>query len=149
MSQAKFVYVIYIRTTLDALWEALTGAEFTRQYLAGGRFQTDWKEGSPVAFVGERGEVAWDGTVLAYDPPRRLVCAFHDRLIDAGEPHSRLTYELEPNGPTVKLTLTHEGFPPSSKVRAGVTAAWPGVLSSLKSLLEGGRPLEFDRFCGA
>jgi uncharacterized protein YndB with AHSA1/START domain len=80
------------------------------------------------------------GTVLDYDPPRRLSYSwrveFHE--VFRRERASRVTFDLEPMGPEVKLTVTHDDFDPGSKVLEAVSNGWPMVLASLKSLLETG-----------
>jgi uncharacterized protein YndB with AHSA1/START domain len=153
MDRPKFVYEIYIATTPERLWEALTGGEFTYQYWGGRRIQSDWKPGSPVRHVKEDGSVDWQGEVLRADPPRLLSYTFEvrpdsakrevaGRLVDdATEPPSRVTFELSPFMDKVKLTLTHDDFTPGSKVLEGVSQGWPAILSSLKSLLERGEAL--------
>jgi uncharacterized protein YndB with AHSA1/START domain len=82
------------------------------------------------------------GKVLESSPPRRLVLTWAAPE-DAGreEKHSRVTFELEPIGEVVRLTVTHDRFEPGSQMLERIREGWPKVLSSLKSLLEAGRPL--------
>ena len=149
MDKPKFVYVTYIATTPEKLWEALTSSSFTRQYFGGGLIESDWKEGSPVKLVKHGGDIYWDGKVLKSDPPRLLSYTFDAGAKFGNERPSRVVIELEPNGSNVKLTLTHDDFPLESKVYTGISGGWPKHLSSLKSLLEGGRPLELAVPCNS
>ena len=90
------------------------------------------------------GRVADSGEIVEIDPPRRLVLTWQNHLFAEAnaEGHSRLTYELQPQGEAVKLTLIHEMEKPDSKLIGMVSTGWPAILSSLKSLLETGQPLE-------
>jgi uncharacterized protein YndB with AHSA1/START domain len=72
MSKPPFVYVTYINTTPEKLWEALTDGEFTRRYWGRRRIQSDWSVGSPVRHVREDGGIDWEGEVLQAQPPRLL-----------------------------------------------------------------------------
>lgn len=151
MDKPNFVYVTYIATTSEKLWEALTSAEFTQQYW--GRdwprigsirsIESDWKAGSPVRMVLGDGEVEWWGEVLQADPPRTLSYTF---CVEMGtETRSRVRFEIEPSGPVVKLTLTHDRFEPEATAEAlagAISSGWPAILSSMKTLLERGRALE-------
>ena len=89
------------------------------------------------------GRVGDSGKVIEIDPPRRLVLSWQNEFMPEmrEEGESRLTYELEPLGESVKLTLTHEIDTPDSKLIAGVSQGWPHILASLKSLLETGESL--------
>jgi uncharacterized protein YndB with AHSA1/START domain len=144
MSNSKFVYVTYIRTTPEKLWEALTNPEFIRQYWFGARQESEWRVGSSWKAFAPDGEM-WDsGEILQVDRPRRLVLSWlHEHFPDMhAEGSSRLTYDLEPTGTMVKFTLTHEIDVVGSKLIEGVSNGWPMILASLKSLLETGQPLE-------
>ncbi len=82
------------------------------------------------------------GKVIESNPPRRLVLtwAFPDDAMRE-EKHTRVTFEIEPLGDVVSLTVTHDNLEPGSDMLNGITEGWPKVLSSLKSLLETGKPL--------
>lgn len=142
----SFVYVTYVATTPEKLWRALTDGVLTRKYWYGRRVECDWKVGSTVTFwyEAENGEAVSDrGIVLESDPPRRLSYTFHVEFIDElrDERPSRVTFEIEAIDTEVKLSLTHGDFEPGSKILEGCRSGWPTILSSLKSLLETGRPL--------
>jgi uncharacterized protein YndB with AHSA1/START domain len=146
MSQPEFVYVTYIETTPDKLWHALTDGDFTARYWFGIRLRSDWKVGSSFEMVHGDGTVSDAGKIVEVDPPRRLAYTFVN-LSDTyrNDLPALATFELEPHGKLVKLTLTHEGFAPNGKMLPAISRGWPAILSSLKSLLETGRPLEIPR----
>jgi uncharacterized protein YndB with AHSA1/START domain len=145
INRPALVYVTYIATTPEKLWEALTDGEFTRRYWGGRRIQSDWVIGSPVEHVREDGGIDWRGEVLASQPPRLLSYTFHMEISDEhrSERPSRVTFDLQPLGSVVKLTLTHEDFEPGSVTLETTRHGWPAIMSSLKSLLETGSPLPF------
>jgi uncharacterized protein YndB with AHSA1/START domain len=141
---SKFVYVTYIRTTAEKLWQALTEPEFTRQYWYGMHQESEWTAGSSWKLATPSGKIGDAGEVLEADRPRRLVLKWQHQIMAElkAEGLSRATYELEPMGETVKLTVTHEMPVADSKFIAQVSTGWPTILSSLKSLLETGSALE-------
>jgi uncharacterized protein YndB with AHSA1/START domain len=143
MHKPEFIYVSYIETTPEKLWEALTSGDFTERYWFGMHLRSDWKVGSTFEMVRKDGTVSDAGKVVECDPPRRLAYTFVN-LSDKykNEPPALATFVLEPHGKLVKLTLTHEGFAEGGKFLAGISSGWPAILSSLKSILETGRPLE-------
>ena len=143
MRKPEFVYVTYIETTPEKLWQALTDGDFTQRYWFGMRLRSDWKVGSSFEMVHGDGSVSDAGKVVECDPPRRLAYTFIN-VSDTykGEVPALATFVLEPYGRLVKLTLTHEGFSEDSKFLNGISKGWPAILSSLKSILETGRPLE-------
>lgn len=142
-----FVYVTYIRTTPEKLWDALTKPEFTRAYWWGVWHESDWKAGSRWHMMFPDGRVNSSGEVLEIDPPRRLVLSWHIEYKPElkAEGYSRATFELEQAGGSVKLTVTHEMDRDGSKVIKAVSYGWPMILASLKSLLETGEPLKDPR----
>lgn len=144
MANSRFVYVTYIRTTAEKLWQALTEPEFTRRYWAETRQESTWEVGAPWRSFSPKGEVIDSGEILEIDRPRRLVLTWRVEIVPEmqAEGFTRLTYELEEQGDTVKLTLTHEIDREGSTVIAEVATGWPAILASLKSLLETGQPLE-------
>jgi len=143
MAESSFVYVTYIRTTADKLWEALIEPEFTRQFWAGTWQVSEWKAGSSWTLMLPGGTVADSGEVLEIEPCRRLVLSWRNEFKHELRPegYSRMTYLIEEQGDTVKLTVTHEMARPGSKLIEAVSQGWPAVLASLKSLLETGEPL--------
>ena len=139
----SFVYVTYIRASQQAVWTALIDPDFTEQYWSGTRLEAEWTLGGRVLLRDPTRGPTDNGEVLEWDPPTRLAYSFNVTFdaIFAAEGASRVTYELEALGEVVKLTLTHDGFPPNSKVQAAVSHGWPSILSSLKTLMESGLAL--------
>ena len=142
MPKPDFVYVTYIKTTPDKLWEALTSSEFSRRYWFGTELRSDFKIGSPFALV-MGGKVTDSGEILEADRPRRLSYTFKHEIDDEmrKESATKVVFTLEPHGELVKLTLIHEGFAQESKLLDGISKGWPAILASLKSLLESGDAL--------
>jgi uncharacterized protein YndB with AHSA1/START domain len=141
MSKPKFVYVIYIASTTDKVFRALTDPKQSERYWFGYRVTSDWTVGAPF-FLVKDGKAWDDGKVLEYDPPRRLSYTFHpthDGL--EGEAPSRVTFDLEEINSQVKLTMTHDEFEEGSQVFPKIQVGWPSILSSLKSMLETGKEL--------
>ena len=148
MSKPEFVYVTYIETTAEKLWEALTSSEFSKRYWFDTELRSNWKVGSPLALV-MSGTTTDTGEILEADRPRRLSYTFKHVLREEmrHEQPSKVVFSLEPHGKFVKLTLTHEGFAEGSKVLVGISRGWPAILSSLKSLLETGEALVIPPTC--
>jgi uncharacterized protein YndB with AHSA1/START domain len=144
MGDDRFVYVTYIRTTPEKLWDALRLPEFTRRYWFGAWQECEWTQGARWKLMIPDGRVGDAGDVLEIDPPRRLVLKWRNEFRPAirEEGYSRATFVLEPDGNAVKLTVTHEIDRPRSKLIEAVSGGWPLILSSLKSLLETGAPIE-------
>jgi uncharacterized protein YndB with AHSA1/START domain len=144
MTDSKFVYVTYIRTTPEKLWEALTKPEFTRAYWFGVAHECAWEVGSPWRLVFADGRVGDTGEVVAIDRPRRLVLKWRNEFRPElkAEGYSRATLEIEAIGDMVKLTVTHEMEREGSAFIEAVSNGWPSILASLKSLLETGKALE-------
>ena len=142
MSKPEFVYVTYIETTPEKLWQALTSSEFSRRYWFNTELKSDFKVGSPFALV-TNGTATDVGEILEADPPRRLSYTFHHVLNEEArkEPPTKVVFTLEKHGNLVKLTLTHENFAAGSKLLDGVSRGWPAILAGLKSLLETGNAL--------
>jgi uncharacterized protein YndB with AHSA1/START domain/DNA-binding transcriptional ArsR family regulator len=156
MDKPSFVYTTYIETTPERLWQALTDPAFTERYW-GSTFDTDWKAGSTMTWH-QRGGKSDDPeqVVLESEPYRRLSYSWHTftpelaaslELTDeaqeriAAEQRSKVTFDIEPLGALVKLSVVHDGFEPGSVVASMVSNGWPRILSSLKTLLETGEVL--------
>ncbi len=140
MSASQFVYVSYIRTTPEKLWEALTGAEFIKQYFFGVTFDTDWKPGSAWRMVHADGKVTDAGEVLEFTPPSRLALKWRNEFMPecTAEGYTHFVAEIEPYGDATKLSVTHSADVPDSNTIRAVSGGWPRILSNLKSLLETG-----------
>ena len=142
MEKPKLVYVIYIRTTLQKLWAAITKPQFTREYWGGLANVSDWKKGSPWQHVteGKKPEIYITGQVLECIPPKHLVLTWADP--DDSAEQSRVTFEIEAIEDMTCLTVTHGNFKAGSTMVRKVSWGWPRVLSSLKSFLETGKGLK-------
>ena len=133
------IYVTYIATSAEKLWEALTGAEFTRQYFFGRSIESDWKVGSDIVYRMPDGRVDVQGNILACDPPRLLKFTWHVVWLGPSQPQpgTIVSYTIEPAGETVRLTMLEEhpdGI--EEKFLEGGRHGWPIILSGLKSLME-------------
>jgi uncharacterized protein YndB with AHSA1/START domain len=138
------VYTIYIAATPERVWQALTSAEFSRQYFSGFAVAMEPKVGGAFAVTMPDGSPHITGEVIEHDPPRRLSITWNVNwpgLVEALGP-TLVTYEIEPAGDTVRLTLiqAHDRVI-DDVILAGGRMGWPAMLSSLKSLLETGAPL--------
>jgi uncharacterized protein YndB with AHSA1/START domain/DNA-binding transcriptional ArsR family regulator len=134
------VFEIYIKTTPERLWEALTNPEMRTKYMFGWRVNSDWTPGSH--FEDKAGEYSiLEGENLEVDPPRRLVQSFRALFSDElkAEGTSRLTWEIQQVEDSCCLTLTHDQLRDSAPL--GLYGGWPQVLSGLKTLLETGETL--------
>ena len=138
--RSTFVYVVFIRTTPDKLWSALTDSDFIKQYWFGMHCESDWKPGSPWRLVFADGRIADAGEIVEIDPPKRMVVKWRNEFRPEmkAEGYSRCTFELEPKDSAVKLTVTHVIDREDSKFIKAVSDGWPRILSNLKSLLETG-----------
>ena len=144
MSEPTTVYVTYIGSTPEKVWDALTRPEFTQQYFFGRTIEIEPREGGSFILRMPDGRVDVKGKVVTWDPPRRLAVTW---LVDWIEdmrnlPEYLVSYDIAQAGEAVRLTLTeaHHWDVPDDLLSGG-RAGWPAILSSLKSLLETGKPL--------
>jgi uncharacterized protein YndB with AHSA1/START domain len=138
------VYTIYIAATPERVWEALTTAEPSRQYFFGNAVEIDLKIGGAFIVRAPDGSLHIGGEVFECDPPRKLTVTFNVNwpgLVERLGP-TLVTYEIEPAGNAVRLTMTEaHDRPIDDDILSGGRQGWPAMLSSLKSLLETGTPL--------
>jgi Uncharacterized conserved protein len=136
-----FVYVTYIESTPERVWHALTDADLTAEYW-GHSNVSDWQAGSPWEHRRTDGSGIADvvGTVVESVAPTRLVSTWAAPGEGSTEGTSRVTFDIEPHGRIVRLTVTHEDLADEAE-RAEAAAGWAAVLSNLKSLLETGHIL--------
>ncbi len=138
------VYTIYIASPPEKDGEALTSAEFSRQYFFGNSVEVEPRLGGAFVVRTPDGALHISGEVLACDPPRRLSVTFNvnwPELIEKLGP-TLVTYEIEPAGDAVRLTMSEaHDRPLSDDILSGGRQGWPAILSSLKSVLETGKPL--------
>src|SRR6202171_818982 len=144
MSKPESVYTTYIETTAEKLWHALTDGDFTERYWFGHRVTSDWTVGSPYKFASQ-GKPSVEGKVLISDPPTKLAYTWDACSADAhGERTSGVTFDIDPRGTVVKLTVTNDDLDEGGKTLRDISGGWPMVIASLKSLLETGHPLPAD-----
>ncbi len=140
----SLVYTIYIASTPAKVWQALTSAEFSRQYFFGNSVDIDLKVGGALVVRNPDGSLHISGEVFECEPEKKLTVTFNinwPALIEKlGQ--TLVTYEIEPAGDAVRLTLTeaHEREL-GDDILSGGRRGWPAILSSLKSVLETGKPL--------
>jgi uncharacterized protein YndB with AHSA1/START domain len=146
MNDLRITYVVYIATTAQKLWEALTSPEVLRNNW--GKIESEWTKGSRVTEVDDSGKVLWQGEVRRSEQPHVLSYTFD--VTGSGEPPTEVTFELGPpvspitqGAQVVQLRITQVGFEENSKLLAGCARAWPEILSSIKTYVETGRPLGF------
>lgn len=142
--KTRFLYVTYIRSTPDKVFEAITRPEVARRYW-GHENVSDWQPGSRWEHVRDNAErtVNVVGQVVEVTPPRRLVISWASpSRADDPEAYSRVTFEVEPYDGMVRLTVRHDELEAGSGMAKGVTQGWPIVLASLKSLLETGEGID-------
>jgi uncharacterized protein YndB with AHSA1/START domain len=136
------VYEIFIKTTPERLWEAITDPEQRARYSFGVRTESDWSDGSSYK-SGVPGVIELaEGENVAVDPPRKLVQTFtalwSDDVRSAGA--TRVTWEIEPVGDdSCRLTVVHDQLPEGAN--GELYGGWPMILSGLKTLLETGKDL--------
>jgi uncharacterized protein YndB with AHSA1/START domain/DNA-binding MarR family transcriptional regulator len=156
MDQPSFVYSTYIQTTAERLWQALTEPAFTERYWSTS-FDSDWKPGSPMTWHTRGLTIADpDQVVLESEPYRRLSYTWQTAtpewaeslaLTDdartrlMAEPRSKVTFEIEPLGGQVKLTVIHDDLEPGGLTGSLISGGWPRVIANLKTLLETGDTL--------
>lgn len=137
-----FVYVTYIASTPEKVFEAITRPDITKRYWAHENV-SDWQPGSRWDHVNRDGQSDIAGTVIETVPPRRLVISWASpSSFDDPAQHSRVTFEVVPYDNMVKLTVTHAELEAGSAMATSISRGWPIVLSSLKSFLETGEPLD-------
>lgn len=146
MSKEKtsFVYVTYIRSTPEKVFEAITRPEIARRYW-GHENVSDWKPGSDWQHVraNEQRTIELVGKVVEIAAPTRLVMTWANAS-QAADPasYSRVCFDIVPYENMVRLTVTHDELEAGSGMAKGISQGWPAVLSSLKSLLETGEGID-------
>jgi uncharacterized protein YndB with AHSA1/START domain len=140
----KTVYVTYIAATPERVWQALTDPAFSRLYFFGFAVDVEPRQGGAFRLLYPDGRTHISGQVIEWSPPRRLsITWLVEGMKEFAElPECLVTYDIEPSGEAVKLTMTeaHSWDVPES-ILSGGRAGWPAILSNLKSVLETGKPL--------
>jgi uncharacterized protein YndB with AHSA1/START domain len=134
------VFEIYIKTTPERLWQAITDEELRKRYNFGASASSDWTPGSRYELASGPMLLA-EGENLEVDPPRRLVQSFTAQWSEEikAEGTSRVTWEIEQVGDSCRLTVTHDRLHESAN--SELYGGWPMILSGLKTLLETGENL--------
>jgi uncharacterized protein YndB with AHSA1/START domain len=144
MTEVTKVFRVFIRTTPEELWKAITDPEFTEKYYYGTRVDSTLAPGDAFVYrATESNAVVLDGEVVESDPPRRLVQTFRALWSDemAAEPPSRVTWQIEVDEQGLtQLTITHDRLDESPHTAEAISG-WHYILSGLKTLLETGRPM--------
>ncbi len=156
VEKRPFVYATYIETTPERLWQALTEPAFTKRYWAI-TFDSVWKPGSTMTWHTRGVTIDHpEQVVVESEPYRRLSYTWHSftsefveslDLTDealarlAAEPRSKVTFEIEPLGDQVKLTVIHDDLEPGGITGSLISEGWPRVVANLKTLLETGETL--------
>ncbi|HTR71757.1 MAG TPA: SRPBCC domain-containing protein [Mycobacteriales bacterium] len=136
------IYEIYIKTTPERLWEAITDPSVRSKYQFGVRVMSDWTTGSPISLEADKATgPLGEGEVLEAEPPRRLVHTMRALWSEevAAEGFSRVTWEIEPVGDSCRLLLTHDDLRETASPE--IYGGWPMILSGLKTWLESGELL--------
>lgn len=140
----KTVYVTYVATTPQKVFQALTDPAFSRQYFAGFAVEVAPKTGGKFRLLYPDGRTHISGEVVEWSPPRRFVCTWLvEGMAEFAElPVCLVAYDIEPSGDAVKLTMTesHSWDIPDA-ILAGGQSGWPAILSNLKSVLETGKSM--------
>ena len=138
--QMEKVFEIYIKTTPERLWEAITDPEIRSKYTFGARVESDWTPGSHYE-MSAPGMALGSGENLDVDPPHRLVQSANFLWSDEvkAEGTSRITWEIEPVGDSCRLTVTHDQMREGANDQ--IYGGWPMILSGLKTWLETGELL--------
>jgi uncharacterized protein YndB with AHSA1/START domain len=138
------VYTIYIASTPEKVWQALTSAEFSQRYFFGNAVEVDLRVGGAYVVRTPDGALHISGEVIECEPDRKLTVTFNvnwPALLETLGP-TLVSYEIEPTGDAVRLTLTEaHDRPISDDILSGGRSGWPAILSSLKSLLETGEAM--------
>src|SRR5437763_5670531 len=135
------VFEIYIKTTPERLWEAISDPDMRAKYSFGVRVDNDWQVGSQYSAGTPDGRILMNGENLEVDPPRRLVQSFNALWSDdvKAEGTSRVTWEIEPVGDSCKLLVIHDQL--RDGAHGEIWGGWPQILSGLKTLVETGETL--------
>ena len=142
--KTRFVYVTYVLSTPEKVFEAITKPEIARRYW-GHENVSNWQPGSEWQHVRADAErtVQLIGKVVEVTPPSRLVITWANASQTADpESHSRVTFDIAEYDDMVRLTVTHDELEAGSGMAKGISQGWPAVLSSMKSFLETGSGID-------
>ncbi|MET0748737.1 MAG: SRPBCC family protein [Rhizobium sp.] len=140
MAGSTFVYVTFIRTTVENIWSAFTEPAFIKKFWFDVDVETSWQVGAPWCIKFPDGRTADSGEIIEFDPPHRMVIKWRNEFMPdlTAEGYSLCVIEVEAVGEAAKLTVTHSSTVENSKLIGAVSGGWPKILSNLKSLIETG-----------
>jgi uncharacterized protein YndB with AHSA1/START domain len=140
-------YDIYIAAPVDKVWKALTDASQTPQYFYGGRVTSSFKKGAAISYLGDGDFNLLDGEILEVKPENRLVTTFQARWDDkvSKDKPSRVAWDLTPIGGATRVSLVHDRFAGETTTYQQSADGWNVILSSLKTYLETGKPLNLNQ----
>ncbi|HEX6139992.1 MAG TPA: SRPBCC family protein [Candidatus Limnocylindria bacterium] len=142
MTAPRHVYEVYIRTTPERLWQAITDPAMTQIYYFGSRVDSDFGVGSPITYRQADGRLDIEGTIVEADPPRRLVHTFAVKWdATVNDAPTRVSWEITPMGETCRLSVVHDGFASETATYEQTGSGWAMILSGLKTLIETGEAL--------
>ena len=136
MADSRFVYVTYIRTTPEKLWQALTDPEFTRRYWCEVVQESDWKPGASWKSIAPDGRIADSGEILEFDPPRLLEYTWIADWHADKQRGTVVRWELVEDATGTHVKVTHSGLASEHLARKDYRGGWTGVVTMLKSFLE-------------
>ena len=142
--ELAIVYEIFIGAPAASVWKGIVDGDMTKQYVYGTRLESKLRKGTAFAYVADGAFRVVDGEILEIEPEKRLVMSWKAHWDESvsKDRASRVTHELSAVGPsTTKLRIIHDDFDGLTATYTGSVEGWPLMMSSLKSLLETGRPL--------
>ncbi len=139
----EHILEVYIRASMEDVWRGITDGALTQRYFHETTIRSDWSPGARVEYLNPDGSIAVEGEVIEVDEPHRLSYTWHVLYNDVAATETRVTWELEQAGESVRLRMTHDRFPAGSVVYPQISEGWAPLLSSLKSLLETGEPIDY------
>lgn len=142
----KHIQRIFIQTTPERLWQALTDGGMTRLYYFGSEVESDWTVGSGYRYPIPTGGTYVEGEIVVCEPPHKLVTTFKPvwQYPDAHPPVSQVTWLIEPVGEACKLTLVHDQIDLADPKTQDLLEGWARITSGMKTLLETGQPLSVE-----
>ncbi len=142
MSKPHRLFVTYIRTTPELLWQALIQSDFTKRYFFSCAVESTWERGAPISYRMDDGTKAAEGEILDIEAPKRLVMSWRSLWSEElmADPPSRVAWEIEAMGELCKLTLLHDEYG-GETATYHETEGWALILAGLKTLMETGQSL--------